>query len=596
MESLWGSEFQLSTKPKTDLVLNKINSAVNQKPIEKKVALSSKISKRDKIEYIKSEVNRILGTYAENTKVIYSKDELIRYIVQSNANKVIAIDTETNNSLDPISCKLMGLCLYTPEEKQVYVPVNHVNVYGEKLSNQLSESDIKDVLSMIDDDNQIIMHNGKFDYQVILKTCGIPLRIDWDTMIASQLLDENSPAGLKYQYITHIDPSIEKYNIEALFKKEKYEIFPPELFALYAATDAFMTYKLYLFQLEMMKNSGKLFSLFKTVEMPIVKIAAKMELDGVCIDKEYASRLSKKWHKNMDDLSNELLAELNKYTEIVNKWFKTKEALCHRISYKEDTTGKGGVKINGKVYEYEEDLPIDFDKSPLKINKSLAEQFSWPMNFNSAVQLAIFLYDILKTPVVDKKMPRGTGEDIIKQLDYPFCKLLLDIRSMDTVISTFIDKLPESVSEVDGRLHCHFNQLGREDKNVRTGRFSSSDPNLQNIPSGEHSIRLMFTASDGYTMVGADYSAQEPRIMAAYSQDPYLMQSLAEGKDPYATIASGVYKNEYRDNLEFETNEDGSWKVDENGERIKYPDGAHRRKSVKSLLLGRQYNCSTKTA
>ena len=149
------------------------------------------------------------------------------------------------------------------------------------------------------------------------------------------------------------------------------------------------------------------------------------------------------------------------------------------------------------------------------------------------------------------------------------------------------------VNPVDNKLHCHFNQLGKEDKGVRTGRFSSSDPNLQNIPAGEHSIRLMFTASPGYTMVGADYSAQEPRIMAAYSQDKYLVQSLQEGKDPYATIAVGVYKNTYRENLEFETNEDGSWKYDENGDRIQYPEGAHRRKSVKSLLLGILYGMGT---
>lgn len=595
MTSLWGSEFQLSTKSKTDLVLNKIETAKQQKPVEKKVSLN-KLSKLDKMKYISQEVNRILGVYKDNTRVIYSKDELLEYIDKSNRNKVIAIDTETNNSLDPISCKIMGLCLYTPEEKQVYVPVNHVDVYGVRLPNQLSEADIKEVLLALKDSTIILMHNGKFDYQVILKTCGLPLRIDWDTMIASQLLDENSPAGLKYQYITHIDQSIEKYDIENLFKKEKYEIFEPELFALYAATDAYMTYRLYLYQLEEMKNSGKLMSLFKTVEMPIVKIAADMELNGVCIDKEYASRLSKKWHKKLDDLNSQLNKELENYNEVVKRWFKSKEALGHQIWMTTDGRDKYSVKVGGKVIEYEEDLPVDFDKSEVVISKSKAEQFSWPINFNSATQLAIFIYDILKTPVVDKEMPRGTGEDILLKLDYPFCKILLEMRSMDTVISTFIDKLPESVSKVDGRLHCHFNQLGKEGKNVRTGRFSSSDPNLQNIPSGEHSIRLMFKATDGYTMVGADYSAQEPRIMAAYSQDPYLMQSLAEGKDPYATIASGVYKNEYRDNLEFETNEDGSWKVDENGERIKYPDGAHRRKSVKSLLLGRQYNCSTKTA
>ena len=126
MSSLWGSEFELSTKPKTDLVLNKISKKSKKPEVEKKVNVA-KLDRQDKISYISGEVNRILGKYKENTRVIYSKEELDNYIEKSNKNNIIAIDTETNNSLDPISCKIMGLCIYTPDEKQVYVPINHID-------------------------------------------------------------------------------------------------------------------------------------------------------------------------------------------------------------------------------------------------------------------------------------------------------------------------------------------------------------------------------------------------------------------------------------------------------------------------------------
>lgn len=599
MSSLWGSEFDMSTKSKTDLVLKKISKSKSKKQVEveKKVDVS-KLDRESKIEYISQEVNRILGKYKTNTRVIYSKDELDDYISKSNVNEIIAVDTETNNSLDYMTCKLMGLCIYTPGEKQVYVPVNHVDLNDTRLSNQLTEEEIKDSLLKINSSTTKLFHNGKFDIQVLSRTCGIKMKDDWDTMIASQLLDEEAPAGLKYQYILHIDPSIEKYDIEGLFKKEQYAIFPPELFALYAATDAYMTYKLYLYQLEEMKKAPRLFSLFKTVEMPVLEVVADMELDGICIDTEYAKRLGVKWHKKRDTLSKQLNEELDKYFPLIEEWKKTRDAnihpICDRKARKAEDLAKG-ITYKGKQYFYVEDLPpgTEIDEDIWSPKKSKAEQFEWPVNVGSPTQLAIFIYDILKTPVIDPKQPRGTGEDFLKAIDYPFAKMILDLKSVDVIINTFVDKLPFLLSPADNKLHCHFNQLGKEDKGVRTGRFSSSDPNLQQIPSGEHDIRLMFTASPGYTMVGADYSAQEPRLLAAYSQDKYLSQSLQEGKDPYATIAVGVYKNTYRDNLEFETNEDGSWKYDESGDRIQYPEGAHRRKSVKSLLLGIMYGMGT---
>ena len=79
------------------------------------------------MELISSNVYRILGSYVENTIVIKSKEELFSYINSALENSIIAIDTETNNSLDPLTCKLMGFCIYTPNQKHAYVPINHVD-------------------------------------------------------------------------------------------------------------------------------------------------------------------------------------------------------------------------------------------------------------------------------------------------------------------------------------------------------------------------------------------------------------------------------------------------------------------------------------
>lgn len=478
-QSLWGDEFDIKIEPtpkKAQKIATKINSP--------KVSTSSKSSKEvdmSKLQSIYDEVYRILGVYKDNTVVIKTKEELTLYIDEAIKNGVIAIDTETNNSLQPITCKLMGPCIYTPGQKNAYIPINHVDFYTrERLDWQLTEEDIKEEFSRLVD-TKIIMHNGKFDYQVIKCTTGVQLQIYWDTIIATQLLNENELASLKWQYINKIDPSIEKYDIEHLFKGVEYAIVSPEVFALYAATDAFMTYELYKWQMDVFKRkeNESLFSLFMGVEMQVVEVAAEMELRGIEIDAEYAGRLSEKYHKKLDVVQEEIDEQLKSYEDIIDKWRTTEEA-----NYKERNTKPNK---NGE-YTYK---------------KSKNEQLKSPPQLTSPTQFAILLYDVLKVPCVDKKSPRGTGEDILKKIDNPLCSLVLKQRGLEKLIGTYIDKLPSCVIEKTGRLHANFHQLGTD-----TGRFSSSDPNLQNIPSHEKSIRMMFKATDGYVMVGADFSLQ----------------------------------------------------------------------------------------
>ena len=549
--SLWGDEFEVpSEKKEVKKVAKKVSSPKDPKVETRKAMKSKTVSTFDKLQLIYEEVNRVLGGYTSNTKVITSKDELSQYIDEAIRNGIIAIDTETNNSLEPLTCLLMGACIYTPGQLSAYIPVHHTQPDTDILiENQLTELDIKEQFERLSN-TKILMHNGKFDYEVIKCTCNCVLNIYWDTEIAARILDENELAGLKKQYILHIDSTQEKYDIEHLFQGIPYAYVKPEIFALYAATDAYITYRLYEWQKEQFNKPGneKLFDLFMNVEMPVVPVCAEMELYGIEIDKEYAKRLSNKYHKKVDEVNAKIDTELSKYSDKISAWRLTKEANYKERNSKPNKSGEFTYK------------------------KSKNEQLENPPQLNSPTQLAILLYDILGTPSQDKKSPRGTGEEILQKINLPICDLILEKRGLEKLIGTYIDKIPECVNSKDNRLHAHFNQLG-----AGTGRFSSSSPNLQNIPSHVKEIRLMFRASDGDVFVGADFSQQEPRLLSAYSNDDTMIDAYKQNKDLYATIAAGVYKNDYWDNMEHR--QDGT----------PNPEGKKRRSNCKSLLLGIMY-------
>ena len=469
LDSLWGDDFVIKETPKqAKKVIEKIKQPKTDVKSVKRAVSSKKLSIEDKLKLITEEVNRILGRYESDTQVITTYADLVSYIDKSIENKVIAIDTETNNSLDPITCKIMGGCIYTPGCKNAYIPINHTTLTGERLDWQITEKQLAEQFSrLIEAKTDIIMHNGKFDYEVIKCTCGVELPITWDTMIGAKVLDENErSAGLKQQYIDKIDPSIEKYSIDHLFSDIEYAVVDPNVFALYAATDSYMTYKLYEWQLAKFNDPdlSRLFDMFKRIEMPLVPVVAEMELAGVDFDIEYDERLSKKYHKKLDELDSKIADELEKLKPQIDTWRLSSDA-----NYKP-------VKKNGAGE-----------------GKSKNEQLSDPINVASPTQLAILLYDILGIKAVDKKNPRGTGEDILERIQHPLAKLLLERRGLMKLITAFIDSLPTWVNPKTGRIHCHFNAYG-----AATGRFSSSEPNLQQIPSHNHELRLLFRAGTDY--------------------------------------------------------------------------------------------------
>lgn len=545
-KGLWEDDF--ISEDSTQEILDNID---NPKEVKKSKKSSSKLPLCDRLSLIREEVYRVLGRYEKDTQVIRSKEDLHTYIDAVISNGIISVDTETNKSLDPLTCKLVGPCIYTPGQRQAYIPICHVDESGKLLPNQLTTQDIKEEFTrlLLLPYIKWIYHNASFDVRVIQCTCGIELPIYWDTQIGARILNENESAKLKDQYHTHVDPTQETYNIEGLFGSVDYEQVPPEVFALYSAADPMETYKLYKYQLEQFEkeeNSG-LYKLFRDIEIPLIKVVKDMELRGIEIDQEYAKRLSEKYHRKVDEYQVLIDEELATLKPQIDAWRMTKEA--------NDRITKGG-----------------------KLQKSKSEQLEWPINLESPPQLAILLYDVLKSPVIDKKFPRGTGESIIEQMPFNICKLINARKKLLKLVRDFVDSLSQEVN-YDNRIHCSFNQCGTD-----TGRFSSSDPNLQQIPSHAKDIRLLFKATDGYRIIGSDYSAQEPRLTAFMSQDENMLNAYKEGKDLYAVIASLSFGVPYEKCLEFNpiTHE-------------KQVDGKERRSQAKTILLGLEYGRGAKS-
>lgn len=383
------------------------------------------LSVEDRLKLIQDEVFKVLSKYKGFVRVIYTKEELEDYIDKAISVDCIAIDTETNKSVDPLTCKLMGLCLYVPNTRPVYVPISHCKVGTyDLLPNQVSLEDASRIIHKIKEYNvKSIYHNGKFDIRVLKNTLGEYLPIWWDTLLAAQVLDENESAKLKYQYRVHVDPTMNTYDIEKLFNGIPYEWVSPEIFALYSAIDAYDTFLLQREQQEKFEEIGRerQYKLFTDIEMPVSPITAKMEDDGISVDRQFLEKLNEKYKADKDNALEKLQSILAEY----------KPTIEH-------------LQEIGKLDN--------------------------PINFESSIQLKIVLYDILKTKPLEEGST-ATDKATLKLLGTPFTKALLNFRHYAKLVNSFTEPLQEKIS-ADGKLHSNFFQMGSEGNNVKTGRFS----------------------------------------------------------------------------------------------------------------------------
>lgn len=484
----------------------------------------------DRIQLIRAKVESELGHLKDRYICIQTEEELSAYIDKCIANGIYSFDTETT-SLDPITCELVGFSLYTPGEKACYVPVSHRSFVDNLIKdNQLSLDIINKQLSRLKDIKSI-MHNAKFDINVIYwRFSWLFTNLHWDTMVAVKILDERESAGLKYQYCKIFEKDGKVNDYSALFEGVNFAYIPVNIAYLYAAKDAEITYQLYEWQKSQYELPGneKLKELLETIEIPLVPVIAEMQREGVSFDMQKANELSEKYNKQLEECDKELEDTLKMYSKEIAEWNRLNPTNC----------------------------------------------FVAPLNANSSKQVAQFLYDVLGITSPDKHNERGTGEDILKEIEEPICKVILKYRGIKKLLTTYIEKMPNVVNPKTGKIHASFNQNGTD-----TGRLSSSDPNLQNIPSHNDEIRLMFTADKGCVFIGSDYSQQEPKATAWLSQDKNMLEIYASDPkaDLYPEVASTAFHVSVDECREFR--EDGTVNK----------QGKERRSKAKVIQLAMTY-------
>ena len=185
---------------------------------------------------------------------------------------------------------------------------------------------------------------------------------------------------------------------------------------------------------------------------------------------------------------------------------------------------------------------VELDKKLTKCQKDIFLLSGEEFNIDSPKQLQVILFDKLNCPVI-KKTPKGvpsTNEEVLQQLaeEFPIAELILEYRGMRKLKNTYVDKLPQEVA-ADGRVHTNYNQTG-----TITGRLSSNNPNLQNIPIKSlegRRIRQAFVAKKGYSIVAADYSQVELRIMAHIAEEAALIDAFKHGLDIHAATAAEIF-------------------------------------------------------
>lgn len=414
-----------------------------------------------------------IKTTQHEYKLVENEEELRQLCDFFITKESVSIDTETT-STDAISAELVGLSFSVEEKKAFYVavPAN----YEEALK-------IVQTFKPLYESDKImkIGQNIKYDYEVLTKY-GVTLQGKmFDTMIAHYLIQPELHHNMDYMAETLL--GYQTIHIEELLgpkgKKQKNmrDLSPADIYE-YAAEDADITLRLKNVLEPRLKELG-VEELFWNIEMPLVRVLADMELNGVCLDTEALQDTSKIFTERM------------------------------------------------KQYEQE-------------IYKEAGEEF----NISSPKQVGDILFGKLQIMDKPKKTKTGqyvTSEEVLQSLESksPIVRNILNYRGMKKLLSTYIDALPKLINPRTGHIHTSFNQAL-----TATGRLSSSDPNLQNIPvrtDDGKEIRKCFIPEEGCLFFSADYSQIELRIMAHLSEDKNMMEAFREGHDIHRATAAKIW-------------------------------------------------------
>ena len=420
-------------------------------------------------------------------RIVDTPESLSALVSQLDSPQGFSFDTETTG-VNPMSADLVGLSFSNEPHKGWYVPVGHNE------GQQLPKDDVLEALRPLFESESVpkCAHNANYD-MTVLKNHGIEARgVTFDTMIAAALIGRRS-IGLKHLALNEL--GIEMTELSDLIGTGRSQISMAEVpinqAADYAAADADLTWQLRPRFEQELENTNSMRPMME-VEMPLLPVLVRMQESGVSIDADLLTQMSQKLGEDMARIQDEMYQSVGR-----------------------------------------------------------------PFNLNSPQQLSDILFDQLRLPPTRKRqrgfatdaasleglkatLDAGRGGDV-DPVARQVLDSILDYRQLSKIKSTYTDSLPGLVNPRTGRIHTSYDQVGSA-----TGRVSSNDPNIQNIPVRTelgNEVRKGFVARDwpDWTLLGADYSQIELRILAHISQDPALLQAFHEGQDIHAATASLVY-------------------------------------------------------
>ncbi len=417
-----------------------------------------------------------LKTIKFNYKLIDNQQEASKLYDFLKTKEILSLDTETT-SANPIEAELVGLSFAVEENEAFYVAIP---------SNRKEALQYVDIFKPLYEDPNILKvgQNIKYDYEV-LRGYGVDIQGKmFDTMLAHYIIQPELHHNMDYMAETllhyrtvRIEELIgpkgkNQHNMRDLEPKEIYQ---------YACEDADVTLKLKNILEPRLKEVGGE-HLFWNIEMPLVKVLADMELNGVCLDT-----------KSLKETERTFIERMNQYEQ--------------------------------HAYEL------------------AGEKF----NISSPKQVGDILFDKMKIVEKPKKTKTGqfvTSEEVLLQLKdkAPIVEDILNYRGMKKLLGTYVEALPKLISPKTGHIHTSFNQAV-----TATGRLSSSDPNLQNIPVRDDDgkeIRKCFIPEPGCKFFSADYSQIELRIMAHLSGDENMIEAFREGFDIHRATAAKIWRED----------------------------------------------------
>ena len=473
-------------------------SANEKKPSAQKSTADDGTASAKDIETSPAEPLKTLADVEHHYVICDTPQKRAEMVGQLMFEAAYAFDTETT-STHVMEAELVGVSFAIGQHRAWYVPI--------PADREAATRILEELRPLLDNDAALkVAQNLKYDYSV-LKRYGMEVADPcFDTMIAHYLLEPEQPHNmdylseiyLKYRPIPTSDlidtgkKSAPKVIVEDLFAMAEADDEPSDTkpksmrdvavdaVAEYCCEDSDVTFQLWEV-LRPMLEAEKMTSLMNDIEMPLVKVLADMELTGVRLD----------------------TAALRESESILNDELK-------------------------------------------RLEEKLANAIGHPLNPLSPKAVATVLYDELKLD--PKSKSRSTAEEILQQLkgkvaDKPECVAIIDdilsYRGIRKLLSTYIESLPSDINPTTGRIHAQFNQTV-----TATGRLSSSNPNLQNIPIRDEmgrELRKAFIPDEGEVFFSADYSQIELRLMAHLSQDPNMVEAFLSGDDIHRATAAKIY-------------------------------------------------------